>query len=337
MSRAIVALVLAFLVAGCSPLTATGSRSSSTPVTSRPAALSADPYLDLARRLAARDVEVWFEADLVRSWLDGPAAFDETVGRLAVLAREPGVVGFKIADELGYGDGLATPQQVQRFLLDADAALDEVAPGKQLLVDMLVPELGCLPWQGAPQRACASEAERTYPAATMSAVTRYLRTSRVDRLDLSTGLLEPTTYEAWGLTRQEAQRQAWQHVRTLGWAAYTTLQSRKALAAPGGYQGSTEAAEADVATYVEEPVAGGAEAVDIWTWRQPYDGATVSLLDERLRPNPLWMLLGEQPAPVRLITHMTPSAMPTDPAALEAEVDLAATVFDAVFVAAGTG
>lgn len=338
MSRALVVLTLVLLVAGCSAPTVVGSRTATAPAPSAATAPSStDPYVDLARRLDARDVEVWFEADLVRSWREGPVAFDDAINRLSDLARVPGVVGFKVADELGYGDGLATRKQVHRFLRDADAALQEAAPGKELLVDMVVPDLGCLPWQGAPQRSCAAEVADEYPASTMAAVTGYLRTGRVDRLDLSTGLLEPQAYATWGLTSQEAQRRAWRHVRALGWAAHTTLQSRKALAAEGGYQGTTEEAEADVATYVEAPVAGGAGAVDIWTWRQPYDGATVSLLDERLRPNPLWLLLGEQPASVRLITHMTPSAMPTDMAALQAEVDLAASVFDAVFVAAGTG
>ena len=358
MKHAILILVPALLLAGCSPLTRPGSgeepAASATRGTRRPAPSlrpdthardahpapvppSGDPYVRLARLLHERGVEVWFEADLVRSWLEGPDAFGDTVDRLAVLARVKGVAGFKIADELGYGDGLETSGEVERFLHAADVALDRVAPGKELLVDAVVPDMGCLPWHGEPGRTCAAEAQLQYPAATMAAVTGYLRSGNIDRLDLSTGLLDPGTYLEWGLTPPEAQRQAWAQVDALGWGEHATLQSRKALAAPGGYQGSSDDAEADVATFIEAPATGGAEAVDIWTWRQPYDGATVSLLDEGLRPNPLWVLLHEQPATVRLLTHMTPSAMPTDRAALESEVDLASTVFDAIFVAAGTG
>ena len=82
----------------------------------------------------------------------------------------------------------------------------------------------------------------------------------------------------------------------------------------------------------------GARAVDIWTWRQPYDGATVSLLADSLAPNPLWSALQQARASgVSLVTHMTPSTLPTDPVALAHECDVAATVFSAVFVAAGTG
>ena len=36
-----------------------------------------DPYADLARQLHARGVDIWFEADLVERWLEGPAAFQE--------------------------------------------------------------------------------------------------------------------------------------------------------------------------------------------------------------------------------------------------------------------
>ncbi|KRE97509.1 hypothetical protein ASG76_01985 [Nocardioides sp. Soil774] len=357
MSRVVHVLVLACMLSGCSTLASSSSSSPSagdgatreptvaaTPTDTRsrdphPASAppSGDPYVDLARLLHSRGVEVWFEADLVRSWLEGPKAFAETVDRLAVLARVEGVAGFKVADELGYGDGLETSAQVRRFLQAADAALHRVAPGKELLVDVVVPDLGCLPWQGESGRACAAEARAQYPAATMVAVSGYLRSGTIDRLDLSTGLLDPGAYRSRDLTPTEAQQAAWAHVEALGWEDDTVLQSRKALADRGGYRGSPDDAAADVATYVDTPVAGGAGAVDIWTWRQPYDGATVSLLDERLRPNPLWDLLRDRAATVGLITHMTPSAMPTDATALEGEVDLASTVFDAVFVAAGTG
>ena len=94
----------------------------------------------------------------------------------------------------------------------------------------------------------------------------------------------------------------------------------------------------DVGVYVDTPVSAGASAVDIWTWRQPYDGAVVSLLPASLAPNPLWRALRQaRVSGVSLFTHMTPSTLPADPAALARECDLAATVFSAVFVAAGTG
>jgi hypothetical protein len=297
-----------------------------------------DPYVRLARAMHARHVQIWFEADLVKAWLGGPASFEAAVSRLGALGSVPGVVGFKIADEIGYDDGLASPAQATEFLRAARSALSVAAPGRLLLVDAVVPDLGCLPWIGPAGQVCADQARHDYPAATSTAVTSYLDEHLIDRLDLSTGLLDQSTYVGWGLTIAAAQAQVWQRVRALGWQDRTTLQSRKALAEAGGYQGSASDATADVKTYIDVPTSAGARAVDVWTWRQPYDNQTVSLLGPGLRPNPLWKAMRrEHDAGVHLITHMTPSAMPTATAAFARECDVAAQVFDEVFVAAGTG
>ena len=94
----------------------------------------------------------------------------------------------------------------------------------------------------------------------------------------------------------------------------------------------------DLDTFVDAPRAGGARAVDVWTWRQPYSGSTVSLLDEALRPNALWVGLRQRrDGGAVFFTHMTPSAMPTDAAGIARECAVVAQVFSAVFVAAGTG
>jgi hypothetical protein len=297
-----------------------------------------DPYIRLARALDDRGVGVWFETDLVSAWLAGPPTFDKTVRRLARLGHVPGVVGFKIADELGYHDGISSPGQATAFLRAAHRALARVAPHAQVLIDMVVPQLGCLPSLDVSGRACAAAAAATAPAATVGAVTRYLRTGWVDRLDLSTGLLDGSTYVGRGTDLKAAQRQAWTRVQRLGWSTLTTLQARKALAEPGGFQGTTADARSDLALYVGIPMAAGASAVDIWTWRQPYGGATVSLLPPSLQPNPLWIGMERlQGAGVPLLTHMTPSQMPTRAADFAHECDVAASVFTAVFVAAGTG
>lgn len=299
---------------------------------------SADKYVALADALHRRGVAVWWETDLVARWLEGDAAFRQAITRLGELAKVPGTAGFKISDEIGYGDGLGSIAQASDFLRQARDALAQVAPGKQILVDAVVPELGCLPWRGGNQEGCAQRVRQKYPAATAAAIETYLRAGLIDRLDLSTSLLEDSTYAKWGLTRHEAQTDAWNRVRAQGWESLTILQSRKALAQPGGYQGSAGQAAADAATYVDVPVTAGAKAVDIWTWRQPYQGQTVSLLAPDLSANPLWTALVQRHrSGVQLITHMTPSAMPTDSAGYNRECDLAATAFTAIFVAAGTG
>ena len=298
-----------------------------------------DPYVDLAEELQAQGVSVWFDTDLVGSWLAGPAAFRTTVARLRALAQVPGVVGFKIADEFGYEDGLASEDQARRFLQDARAALDTTKPRVEVLVDVVVPELGCLSWTGgAAQQVCGSEARADHPAASLSAVSGYLEAGLIDVLDLSTGLREPDVYERWGTTRDGVQAAAWSHVEDLGWGRLVRLQGRKALAEPGGYRGSPERTAADVRTYVSIPLERGARAVQLWTWRQPYDDGVVSLLPDDLSITPLWATLRQLRADgAELLTNMTPSAMPQDPAARARECALAAEVFSTVLVAAGTG
>ena len=180
-----------------------------------------DPYAELARRLHDRGVDIWFEADLVARWLEGPPAFQQGLDRLAQLSAVPGVRGFKVADELGYNDGINSPGQATAFLRDVRAGLARTVPHAQVLIDVVVPELGCLGWTSAGSRTCMDEARSKHPAATEAAVTGYLRAGLVDRLDLSTSLLDEWTYQSWGVSQAHAQEAAWAHVNKLGWQKLT--------------------------------------------------------------------------------------------------------------------
>lgn len=321
--------------------TAPPGGSPSPPSGSAPAPGRGDPYVALAQQLQKRGVAVWFETDLVAPWLAGPAAFQHTMTRLASLAQVRGMVGFKIADELGYHDGIESPAQARAFLEASRTALHRVAPHAKILVDMVVPELGCLAWTapaGSDQQGCAADAVKTSPATSVAAVTGYLRAGLIDSFDLSTGLLDPSKYQQWGTSLDGAQTQAWSHVNDLGWPGLVHLQSRKALAAPGGYQGSAAQASADVRTYVTLPREGGAQGTDIWTWRQSYSGSIVSLLPDSMQPTPFWNDLVQQHRQgVVLTTNITPSQMPSAPAARARECDRFAEAFSAALVAAGTG
>lgn len=346
-------LVLAVLLSGCGgnaaptpPASASSSspgsvqKSSTTPDPSpgQEVDLRGDPYADLARELQGHGVEVWFETDLVARWLEGPAAFDTALGRLAALATLPGVKGFKVADELGYHDGITSVAQAEKFLRAVRDELSRRAPKAELVIDVVVPELGCLAWIADGSTSCADQGRTTSPAASEAAVSGYLRAGLIDRLNLSTSLLDESTYRSWGLSRQQAQTEAWAHVDDLGWAGLTILQARKALADVGGYQGSARTAVDDVRTYVDIPTGAGAGAVDIWTWRQQYDGNLVGLLAPDLRGNPLWTELRKRNHDgVDLLSHITPSLLPDDSAARAREVARVAEVFDGMLVAAGTG
>jgi hypothetical protein len=308
------------------------------------AAPSASPLAPLADYrdavdVAARDhLRVWIEADMVKRWEEGKASFRAAVSRVAALARHPGVVGVKIADELGYNDGMNSPGEIRQFLSDTARALHAAAPHKLILVDMVVPGLGCLPGHQPampPELACAAAAQAHYPALALPQIGRYLRMHAIDVLDLSTGLLSDDTYAGWGTTTDAAQVAAWQEVSRLGWPSLVRLQARKALAHPGNYASTSAQAAADVRLFVDIPLAYGARAVDIWTWHQEYDGAMYQLMNPGMRPNALWDQLEQQRrAGHVLFTHMSPHSVESG---LDQDLAKIATVFADVFLPAGTG
>jgi hypothetical protein len=286
----------------------------------------------------AEHLKVWIETDLVKRWEDGPAWFRAAINRVAVLANRPGVVGIKIADELGYNDGMNSASKITKFLSDAAQALHAAAPHKLILVDMVVPQLGCLPGDRAadlPAAACVRHGQAAYPQLALPEVDGYLRLHAIDVLDLSTGLLPDDTYKAWGTTADAAQRAAWLEVARRGWPRLVDLQARKALAHPGDYPGTPAEAEADLHLYVDIPLASGAHAVDVWTWRQEYEGAMYRLMNPGMKPNPLWFGLEQRRRDNDvLFTNMSPSSVETG---LNEDLAKIATVFTDVLLPAGTG
>ncbi len=287
---------------------------------------------------AARHLSVWLEADLVRRWKEGGGSLRAAVAQLARLGARPGVAGIKIADELGQDDGLRNQDEVLAFLEDASGAVRAALPHKQILIDMVVPELGCMPGVASAASAsasCATQARERWPGATTAVATAVVRSGFIDVLDLSTGLRDESYYSSWGLTRDTAQRAAWARVAALGWSDRVRLQARKALAQVGGYRGDDQQAAADLRTWVDIPLSSGAQAVDVWTWHQPYRGGTAMLMDSGLRDNALWRgLLDRSTDRQKLLTHFTPSSTELG---VTQDLDRVTQVFGSVFVAAGTG
>jgi hypothetical protein len=345
-ARSVIAAVagtaVAAAAAGCGGAGTQPGHPSPAPPT--PAAPSASPLAPLAVYrnavdVAARDhLRVWIEADMVKRWEQGKASFRAAVTRVAALARLPGVAGIKIADELGYNDGMNSAGEIRQFLSDTAQALHAAAPHKLILVDMVVPELGCLPGHQpalAPALACAAAAQARFPALALPEVGSYLRMHAIDVLDLSTGLLSDSTYASWGTTADTAQVAAWQQIWRLGWPRLVRLQARKALAHPGRYDSTSAEAAADVRLFVDIPLAYGARAVDIWTWHQEYDGAMYQLMNPGMRPNALWDQLEQQRrAGHVLFTHMSPHSVESG---LDRDLATIATVFSDIFLPAGTG
>ena len=286
----------------------------------------------------ADHLRVWIEADLVKRWEEGPTWFSAAIGRVAALADRPGVTGIKIADELGYNDGMNSAAKIRKFLSAAAQALHAAAAHKLILVDMVVPQLGCLPGRqrpGSPEAACASQQQRAYPQLAPSDVDGYLRLHAIDVLDLSTYLQPDGTYASWGTTAPAAQLAAWQEVRDRGWPALVRLQARKALAHPGSYPGTAADAAAEVRTYVEIPLGNGARGADIWTWRQEYQGEIYRLLNPGMQDNALWDQLAQlRRSRAALFTHFSPHFVESG---VRSDLAMIATVFTDVFLPAGTG
>jgi hypothetical protein len=286
----------------------------------------------------ADHLKVWIETDLVKRWQEGPTWFRAAVRRVAVLANQPGVVGIKIADELGYNDGMNSVSKINRFLSAAAQALHAAAPHKLIMVDMVLPQLGCVPGHqvaGSPTATCASREYAAYPQLALPEMDGYLRLHAIDVLDLSTFLLSADTYKAWGTTTDGAQRAAWLEVARRGWPELVHLQARKALAHPGDYPGTLAEAEANLHTFVDIPLASGAHAVDVWTWRQEYEGAVYRLMNPAMKPNSLWAGLEQRRRDHDvLFTSMSPHSVESS---LNEDLAVIATVFTDVLLPAGTG
>ena len=344
------ALVGGLLVLSAAACTTAGGANPPGPV---PARSTARPqYVALAEAVVAQDATAWVETDLLAAWLEGPARYEAVLATVNQLADRPGVGGVKIADELGYDDG-TDPATALAFLKATTAALHARLPGRKVLIDVIVPQLGCLGWQreAAPTQAgvggaeaidtvsssrteCAAREVSNNPATSLSAVDAYVAQGGLDVMDLSAGLRSSAEYAAWGTTRDEAMAAAWDEA-SRRWGGTVRLQARKALAHPGRYDGTAADAAADVRTFVDIPLAHGAKAVDIWAWSQPYKGGTYTIMDPGLQPNQLVEALRtRRERGAELWTHMTPSSLHVG---LEADVKEALTMFGTVFVASGTG
>jgi hypothetical protein len=331
------------LVAAPAGAVSSGSSSSATcrrPPATAPTQLSAvDPYRSAVADAATHGMQVWLEADLLKRWWQGAASFQAGVDRLAQLASNPAVVGFKVADELGYGDEVQDkPACMRQFVVDAVSALHRVSPRSQVLIDLVVPDLGCVPNDRAVAAwttRCTADNDAKYPALTLANVDKLVRLRALDVIDLSTGILDDSVYRQWGTDALHAQDAAWQEVARRHWSRDVALNARKALAHPGAYPGTASTADASTTLFVDTPLQHGARAVDVWTWRQNYQGAVYQLADPGNQSNALWSaLVARHSRGDLLFTHFSPSSVDDGVAA---DLDMISQAFGGVFMATGTG
>ncbi len=298
-----------------------------------------DAYRGAVAAAGERGLQVWLEADLVKRWWQGDASFQAGVDRLVQLAADPSVVGFKIADELGYGDVLQhKPACVLAFVTDAVRALHRASPRSQVLIDLVVPDLGCVPNDRAVAAwttRCIAANDAKYPALSLQRVDDLVALRALDVVDLSTGILDDSVYRTWGTDALHAQDAAWREVARRHWRRDVVLNARKALAHPGTYQGTPASADASTTLFVDTPLQQGARAVDVWTWRQQYEGSVYRLADPGLQGNALWSnLVARRSHGDLLFTHFSPSSVEDG---VTADLDMISQAFGGVFIATGTG
>ena len=137
---------------------------------------SGDPYADLARQLHARGVDIWFEADLVKRWLEGPAAFQEGLDRLGAAGRGPrrqGLQGRRRARLPGRAD---LARRRRRTSCATYAPGSRSGPRtRRCWSTSSCPTWAACGWTAAGSTSCAERAVASAPAASAAAVGGYLR------------------------------------------------------------------------------------------------------------------------------------------------------------------
>lgn len=338
-------LVLASVAASitaCGSVKARASVDSPHPVYPAYQKLAAAPvnakFADAVDAAHAHGLRVWLESDLVGRWKAGPASFDSAIASIAALAARPGVVGIKIADELGDRDGLSGPQ-ILSFLRDSRAALHANAPGKLVLIDIIGYELSCAPGvaQVATQaRSCEAHEQAAHPGVTLTTIQQIVDSGYVDVIDLSTNMQDPSVYRSWGITRTDAQRAAFAEIHRRGWDRKVRIQTRKALAFPTPQIPDARTAAGLLSDFVDVPLSAGAHAVDVWSFNQFYDGRFVHLMVPGQSGDPLWAgLLTRHRRGDVLFTNYSPT-FPLG-SSVDADMQAISEAFTDVFVAAGTG
>ena len=220
----------------------------------------------------------------------GTGLLSRAVNRVAALAGQPGVAGIKIADELGYNDGMDSAGKIKRFLSDTARALHAAAPHKLILVDMvchssaacLATSSPCPPPRPVARRRMPLPRARPYRNRQLPAHARDRRARSQHRAAAD------STYAAGAPRRCGADRR-------LAGGAPTRLAQPGPAAGPQGARASGKLSRrAGPGGRGHAPVRRHPDrlrrpAVDIWTWHQEYEGAMYQLMNPGMRPNALWI------------------------------------------------
>ncbi|MEU4576133.1 hypothetical protein [Nonomuraea sp. NPDC023979] len=288
-------------------------------------AAAGEPVTTAIEAARAAHLRVWVESDLADDYLAGDAQFRAALDALSQAARQPGVIGIKFTDNLGYSR-FSTEADIRTFLTSATRALRAAAPGKRLAIGVVVPELGC----GSSQ-PCITAMRAKAPLVTKQLVGRYIKASGVEHVYVSSGLFA-TTYRTYQVTHPKtgkptpitpalATRAQWLSIKALGWDTLAQIGSREyGLAHTGDTADWSKAvAAAQISARIGTVIGLGAPTVTLWGHKAADGDQTYRLLDAGLAPNEVWQALTAQRLRERL-------SVVFDPASTEAGVsqDIAA-------------
>ncbi|MCW2878061.1 MAG: hypothetical protein JWQ95_2161 [Sphaerisporangium sp.] len=269
------------------PSASTAPEPSAAPSASKQALAAPNDTTGKAAAAAVKlGMRVWIESELAPAWTAGKDQFDAAVASMAAQASRPGVVGVKFAQDLGYW-GFKSATDVRKFVKDSSSALRAaMPPGRQLAVDVVVPEMGC-----GVSEPCQAGLRAKYPLITRANVEKYVLTGDVDHVNVSSGLFA-SEYAAYKITPDKALRNQWIAVRARGWDTRVHIGAREVGLAHSGANKLTAAqAEAAAKLRVDLPLQAGVQTVMLWTHRQSWDGATWRILDQGLATNTVWKAL----------------------------------------------
>jgi len=276
---------------------------SATVATPTPSASSSsvpnDPTKEAIQQAQALGLRVWLETDLVATWEAGANQLKATAARLAQQTNQPGVVGVKIAAELGLRSRFTDPAEVRRFVTEASAVLRAVLPaGRQIAVDVVIPELGC-----GQHAQCVNTMHTNYPLLKLAEVEQYVLNGAVDAVNVATPLFNPflDIYKQSGLSTDRILQQQWMALRIRNWDSRVPglyIGARElGLAHPDGKPALTGAdAMNAVKARLDGPLRLGVQHVVLWTWKQQWDGVAWRLNDAGLRSNSVWDALRDRKA-----------------------------------------
>ncbi|MEV1176623.1 hypothetical protein [Nonomuraea sp. NPDC049784] len=258
-----------------SPTPTSTASPAATPSGSPSATIAADdPVGQALLQTKQRNLRVWLESDLVSVWSKGTDQLQAAANRLKIYATQPGVVGVKIAYDLGLR-GPTTSDETVRFVTETAQILRATLPaGRQIAVDVVIPELGC-----GGHETCVKAMQTAHPQATVETVQRYVTSGNIDALNITAGLFT-AEYAKFGIQPADAIKNTWLRIRTdpnLRWKNAMPglfLGSRDIGLAHEGNTSPLTAAAANKLVHerVDAPLRSGADHVILWTWRQKFKG-----------------------------------------------------------------